>query len=217
MPIRTSRAAAVLAAIVLAVAVAGCSSSSTDTSGGSGTTIDAAATWTPPGPCPAPDGATQAPASPVAGSTTDYDLTSFDGTVIRFHWFPLDSASADQPAPVVLMGPGWGSPGDTDQAATGGTSIQGLHQAGYNVLTWDPRGFGKSTGTVEIDSADYEARDVQGLIGWAAEQPGVQLDGPGDPRAGHDRRLLRRGHPARHRGHRLPGRRARPAASPGTR
>ena len=37
------------------------------------------------------------------------------------------------------------------------------------MLTWDPRGFGKSTGTVETDSADFEGRDVQQLLDWVAD------------------------------------------------
>ena len=86
------------------------------------------------------------------------------------------------------MGPGWSESGDTDLTGTGdlfGTvSIRDLHQAGYNVLTWDPRGFGKSTGAAEVDSPDYEARDVSRLIDWVATRPGVQLDRPGDPRMG---------------------------------
>ncbi|MCB0975980.1 MAG: hypothetical protein KDB02_00845, partial [Acidimicrobiales bacterium] len=53
-----------------------------------------------------------------------------------------------------------------------------------NVLTWDPRGFGSSTGKAQIDSADAEGHDVQLLIDWAATQPGVQLDAEGDPRMG---------------------------------
>ena len=90
------------------------------------------------------------------------------------------------------MGPGWGSPGDTD--ATGGdgagstaigvVGIATLRNAGFNVLTWDPRGFGQSTGRVEIDSPEYEGRDVEQLIDWVATQTGVELDGPRDPRMG---------------------------------
>ena len=52
------------------------------------------------------------------------------------------------------------------------------------MLTWDPRGFGASGGTVESDSADFEGRDTQRLIDWVARQPGVQLDKAGDPRMG---------------------------------
>ena len=66
----------------------------------------------------------------------------------------------------------------------GAAPIASLWQAGYNVLTWDPRGFGQSTGTVEIDNAQFEGRDVQKLIDWVSTQPNVLLDGRGDPRLG---------------------------------
>ena len=66
----------------------------------------------------------------------------------------------------------------------GSLSVTGLNSDGYNVLTWDPRGFGQSTGTIEIDSPNYEARDVSRLIDWVSTRPGVQLDAPGDPRMG---------------------------------
>ncbi len=119
---------------------------------------------------------------PVAGTQHDYTMTSFDGAQIRFHWYPLDRR-----APTVLMGPGWGEPGATENSGTGlfGDSPIGQLQAdGYHVLTWDPRGFGKSTGTIEVDSKDAEARDVQGLIDWVATQPLARLDAPTDPRVG---------------------------------
>jgi ABC-2 type transport system ATP-binding protein len=125
-------------------------------------------------------------ATPVAGSTADYDITSFDGTKIRAHWFPR---SGDAKSPTVLKGPGWGQPGDVNTAGSGyglfgDLSIHSLNGAGYNVLTWDPRGFGASTGTVETNSPDFEGRDTQRLIDWVAAQPGVQLDATGDPRMG---------------------------------
>ena len=85
------------------------------------------------------------------------------------------------------MGPGWSLPGDTDitgQGILGGSPIKDLLAAGYNVLTWDPRGFGKSTGSAEVDSPTYEAKDVSTLIDWMSTRPGVQLDRPGDPRMG---------------------------------
>ena len=59
-----------------------------------------------------------------------------------------------------------------------------LRRAGFNVLTWDSRGFGESGGTVEVDSKDFEGRDVSALLDWLATQPEQQLDAPGDPRAG---------------------------------
>lgn len=117
----------------------------------------------------------------------DLTLTSFDGTEIRTHWFPLDGASEAEPAPTVLMGPGWGQPGDVAVEGAplfASLSIGGLHDEGYNVLTWDPRGFGESTGVVEINGPETEGRDVQLLLDFVAEQPEAQVDRPGDPRVG---------------------------------
>ena len=52
------------------------------------------------------------------------------------------------------------------------------------MLTWDPRGFGQSGGQAEVDSPQFEARDVSWLISWVSTLPGVELDAPGDPRMG---------------------------------
>ncbi|MGH9079944.1 MAG: alpha/beta hydrolase family protein, partial [Acidimicrobiales bacterium] len=117
---------------------------------------------------------------------SDWTVTSFDGTPIRAHWFPLALPDGRR-APTVLMGPGWALPGDTNTSGTGilgDVPIKSLHDAGYNVLTWDPRGFGNSGGTAEVDSPNFEARDVSTLITWVATQPGVMLDAPGNPRMG---------------------------------
>ena len=118
-----------------------------------------------------------------AASATDVTITSFDGTKIAAHWFVGKGVSTGKPAPTILEGPGWSSPGDT---ATGGgpgagsffgvPGIANFIDHGYNVLTWDPRGFGQSGGTVEIDDPRYEGRDVQALIDWVAKQPEAQLD-----------------------------------------
>jgi ABC-2 type transport system ATP-binding protein len=77
----------------------------------------------------------------------------------------------------------------TDQSgssldATGTIGLGPLRHAGYNVLTWDARGFGQSGGQVEADSPDYEGRDVQALIDHVAKQPEAKLDAPNDPRLG---------------------------------
>jgi ABC-2 type transport system ATP-binding protein len=122
----------------------------------------------------------------VIGVPSDFDLTSFDGTRIRIHWFPASSTDS-QVHPSVLMGPGWGQSGDTastQAAIQGALSVGQLRQGGFNVLTWDPRGFGKSGGAAEVDSPKYEGRDVSAMINWVARQHGVELGRPGVPRVG---------------------------------
>ena len=136
--------------------------------------------------CQPPRGWESTGAVAVPGVPSDFDLTSFDGTIIRIHWFPDPSADR-RVRPTVLMGPGWGESGDTDTSQAGiqgALSIAQLWQGGFNVLTWDPRGFGHSTGSAEVDSPSYEGRDVSAMINWIAQQPGVELDRPGVPRVG---------------------------------
>jgi ABC-2 type transport system ATP-binding protein len=119
--------------------------------------------------------------SAAQAQARDAVVSSFDGTPIIAHFFPGDGVSDAKPAPTIMVGPGWSQPGETDPE---GGSISDFIDAGYNVLTWDPRGFGGSGGTVMIDSPDFEGRDAQALIDFIAEQPEAQLDAPGDPRLG---------------------------------
>jgi ABC-2 type transport system ATP-binding protein len=139
--------------------------------------------------CQVPAGASDVVATPVPGSATDWNLTSFDGTRIRLHWFPVAGATAAHPAPTILMGPGWGESGDIDTTTTSTglfafVTIRQLWDNGYNVLTWDPRGFGQSGGSAEVDSPTVEGRDMERIISWVATRPGAQLDRPGEPRLG---------------------------------
>jgi ABC-2 type transport system ATP-binding protein len=139
--------------------------------------------------CQIPAGASDVIAAPVPGSASDWNLTSFDGTTIRVHWFPVAGATTTHPEPTILMGPGWGESGDTDTTTTSSglfdfVTIRQLWDNGYNVLTWDPRGFGRSGGSAEIDSPAVEGRDMERIISWVATRPGVQLDRPGEPRLG---------------------------------
>ena len=137
--------------------------------------------------CQPPTGWQSTKAATVPGISSDYDLTSFDGTTIRIHWFPDTLGPGGHPHPTVLMGPGWGSSGDTDTSQAGiqgALSIAQLWQGGFNVLTWDPRGFGHSGGKAEVDSPSDEGRDVSAMLNWVAQQAGVQLDRPGVPRVG---------------------------------
>jgi ABC-2 type transport system ATP-binding protein len=118
-----------------------------------------------------------------AASARDVTITSFDGTKIAAHWFVGKGVKPGAPAPTILEGPGWSQPGDSASgggpgpgALFGVPGIDNFIDHGYNVLTWDPRGFGQSEGTVQIDDPRYEGRDVQALIDWISTQPEAQLD-----------------------------------------
>lgn len=122
----------------------------------------------------------------------DVKVVSFDGTQIYVHYFPAAGLQAGQKAPTILDGPGLALPGSTSYLTNQDEFLPNdvigiwvLRRAGYNVLTWDPRGEWNSGGPLEIDSPDFEARDVSAIISWIATQPDAQLD-PGvlDPRIG---------------------------------
>jgi len=177
----SGRAAAAGAFLVASLALSACSSSSS-----SSETTTAASASSSKG-CQPPSNWRSTTATAVAGSAYAYQLTSFDGTSIRINWFPKNPGGQGAPAPTVLMGPGWGQLGDTDVTGAGiqgVLSIGQLQQGGFNVVTWDPRGFGASGGLAEVDSPAYEARDVTSMINWVARQKGVALVKPGDPRIG---------------------------------
>ncbi|HEV7362842.1 MAG TPA: CocE/NonD family hydrolase [Solirubrobacteraceae bacterium] len=126
-------------------------------------------------------------AAPAAAR--DAVVTSFDGTSIATSFFPAEGLAPGQRAPTVLVGHGWGQSRDTnpDSASDdlfGQVGLGPLRRAGFNVLSWDARGWGQSNGTVEVDSKDFEGRDVQALVDFVAGQPEARLDGPNDPRVG---------------------------------
>ena len=81
--------------------------------------------------------------------------------------------------PAVLLAHGFGETKDAVRR-----EAEQLARAGFAVLTWSARGFGRSTGQVALDAPDYEVSDVEQLVSWLARQPRVRLDRPGDPRVG---------------------------------
>jgi len=111
-----------------------------------------------------------------------------DGTLISTNFFPALGLGKGQRAPTIFDAPGLAIPGDTNPFGDGSNSIgfgvSTFRAAGYNVVTWDPRGEYASGGVLQLDSPHYEGRDVSGLISWLAHRPEALLDGPGDPRLG---------------------------------
>lgn len=127
--------------------------------------------------------------TPAAAHARDQAVRSFDGTTLSTSFFPAAGLEPGEKAPTVLQTHGWGltrttNPDAASNESTGQVGVGVLRRAGYNVLTWDSRGFGQSGGTVMVDGPDTEGRDVLALVDWVATQPEAQLDAPGDPRVG---------------------------------
>lgn len=124
----------------------------------------------------------------------DVKVISDDGTPIYVHFMPARGLLAGQKASTVLNGPGLTLPGatnidgtfldDVTLDATGLMSVGVLRNAGYNVVTWDPRGEWNSGGQLELNSADFEGHDMSAIISYIAAQPESLNDAPGDPRLG---------------------------------
>lgn len=114
-----------------------------------------------------------------SASARDAIVKSFDGTPIITHFFPAPGLKPGERAPTIMIGHGWGGSGATEPPGD-------YARAGYNILTWDARGFGGSGGTVMIDHPAFEARDAQALVSFIARQPEALLDRRGDPRVGMD-------------------------------
>jgi len=134
------------------------------------------------------------PLRPGQPAPRDVKVISPDGTAIYVHFMPAAGLAPGQTAPTVLNGPGLGMPGATNIDGTilddilidalGMIDVGTLRHAGYNVVTWDPRGEYFSGGRLELNGADWEGRDMSAIIDWLATQPEVLLDAPGDPRLG---------------------------------
>jgi ABC-2 type transport system ATP-binding protein len=126
-------------------------------------------------------------AAPAAAR--DAIVPSFDGTPLIVTLHAAEGLAAGERAPTILQTHGWAGSRERDPNAasseiTGNVGVGPLRRAGFNVLTWDSRGFGDSGGIVSVDGPDFEGRDVQALLTWLAAQPEARLDAPGDPRAG---------------------------------
>jgi ABC-2 type transport system ATP-binding protein len=83
------------------------------------------------------------------------------------------------PAPAILLAHGFG--GDKNSVAP---QARELARAGYVVLTWTARGFGKSTGEISMDSPNGEVSDASKLIDFLTTRKEVIQQKAGDPLVG---------------------------------
>ncbi len=86
---------------------------------------------------------------------------------------------ARTPLPAILLAPGFGG---TEDELSG--DAQWFAQRGYVVLTYTPRGFGRSGGSIHLDAPGYEVADARRLVDVLASRPEVRKDRAGDPVVG---------------------------------
>lgn len=129
-------------------------------------------------------------ADPDAPKPRTVLVESFDGAKIYVHFMPAKGLAAGESAPTVLNGPGLGLPGATTLDLKVDSflpydviGVGALREAGYNVVTWDPRGEWRSQGRMQLQSPDFEGRDMSHIISWLATLSEVAKDGD-DPRIG---------------------------------
>ncbi|MGB2756694.1 MAG: CocE/NonD family hydrolase [Acidimicrobiia bacterium] len=120
-------------------------------------------------------------------------VTSADGTRLVAHYFPALGLAAGATAPTVMIGSGWSFPAYPewlDRLDTGGSFQVGLltpaelRRNGYNVVTWDNRGFGTSDGPVDLLNVTTSGADIRAIIDWIATEPSATLQAPSDPIVG---------------------------------
>ena len=83
------------------------------------------------------------------------------------------------PAPAILIAHGFGGSKESVES-----EAKFFASKGFVVMAWSARGFGESTGQIEMNSIDSEVADTRALITHLAKSKNVILDAEGDPRVG---------------------------------
>ncbi len=83
------------------------------------------------------------------------------------------------PAPAVVLAHGFGGSKSSLES-----QARQLQSAGYVVLAYTARGFGKSSGSISMNATEFEIADASKIIDYLAARAEVQLDSPNDPVVG---------------------------------
>lgn len=122
-------------------------------------------------------GQARADASAQAMSLPGGPTSAMDSTPVR-----LDAdlyLPSTTPAPAVVLAHSFGG-----SKASVATEAEYLADRGFVVLAYTARGFGGSTGTISMNSPDFEIADASAVIDYLATLDTVTQDGPSDPRVG---------------------------------
>jgi ABC-2 type transport system ATP-binding protein len=98
------------------------------------------------------------------GKSIEVTLPTYDGEKVSFHILEPDRFDCDNIAqgahPLMMHGPGYSGSGST----SGFTDYRSI---GYTVISWDPRGFGNSSGTVRAMDPEFEGQYLNQILDWA--------------------------------------------------
>ena len=128
-------------------------------------------------------------ALPAAASAEQVTITSFDGTRINADFQRADGLKDGATAPTIVMTHGFGATRETLEIGAlaepiGQVPAAAFRARGYNTITYDSRGFGRSGGEIDLDSPEREGRDASAVIDYVATRREARLDAAGDPRVG---------------------------------
>jgi ABC-2 type transport system ATP-binding protein len=101
----------------------------------------------------------------VVGNTYQVTLETYDGLPLSFYVLePTSGVECSRAAlgkhPLMLHGPGYSA-----TAATSG--FEDYRADGYTVISWDPRGYGDTGGTVRVMDPEFEGQYLVQILDWA--------------------------------------------------
>ncbi len=125
-------------------------------------------------------GAVTAQEAPADSHSSAMVTSPADGAKIDIEIYRPGTASAANPVPILLQGPGWGGSKTSSNGAFGP-----YLKAGYGVVSITPRGFGNSGGEVTVMDPELEGQDYIAVLDhiqtldWVAteEREVTTLDG----------------------------------------
>ncbi|MEY3277562.1 MAG: hypothetical protein RLZZ426_48, partial [Actinomycetota bacterium] len=121
-------------------------------------------------------------ATPAAASSSDITIQGGPTSAVNSTRVKVDARiylPEQTPAPAVVLAHGFGGSKEAvaDQA-------QILVDAGYVVVAYSARGFGKTVAPISMNSPQFEVADARAIIDYLAKRGDVTQDGVGDPRVG---------------------------------
>jgi ABC-2 type transport system ATP-binding protein len=98
-----------------------------------------------------------------------------DGTPVSLD-VSLFTTDPARPKPAIVLAHGFGGTKNDSRSPA-----EALARAGYTVITYTARGFGRSGGRIHLDDPAYEGYDTTRLVDLAATRPEVAKTGGDDP------------------------------------